>query len=352
MTPVDNRTQLKDLRLLVVGCGSIGKRHMRNLRLLGARQILAFDVRADRRAEVKALLNVEIAESFDDAWARNPEVIVIAAATAAHMPLALEAAKRGIHLFIEKPLASTWDGVDRLVELVHQKQLVSLVACNLRFHPGIVTVKRLLNENVVGRIIAARVEAGQYLPDWHPWEDYRQNYSANAVLGGGVILDAIHEIDYIRWLLGEVTGVFCLAGKLSGLEIDTEDTAALLLRFASGAIGEIHLDYVQRVYSRTCQIICEEGTIHWDYMAGQVRWYVAREKTWHLFDNPTRWKANEMYLEEMRHFLDCLARRAAPEQDLFEGARVLRIALAAKTSALRPRWIELGSHPWNSDITL
>jgi predicted dehydrogenase len=193
---------------------------------------------------------------------------------------------------------------------------------------------------------------GHYLPDWHPWEDYRQSYSARADLGGGVILDAIHEIDYIRWLLGQVAGVFCLADKLSGLEIDTEDSAALLLRFENGAIGEIHLDYIQRAYSRTCQIICEEGTIRWDYMAAQVRWYSAHKKTWQYFDTPASWEANEMYLDEMRHFFNCLARRATPEQDVFEAAQVLTLALAAKASALKPRWIELGSELWNGNATL
>ncbi|MGH7930330.1 MAG: Gfo/Idh/MocA family protein, partial [Candidatus Binatia bacterium] len=242
--------------------------------------------------------------------------------------------------------------VEQVIELARRKKLVSLVGCNMRFHPGLVTVKRLLMEQAVGRIIAARVEVGQYLPDWHPWEDYRQNYSARADLGGGVILDAIHELDYIRWLLGEVTGVFCLADKLSRLEIDTEDSAALLLRFQNGAIGEVHLDYIQRTYSRTCQIICEEGTIHWDYTAGQVRWYSARKKQWQCFDNPLGWEANEMYLDEMRHFLNCLARRVMPEQDLVEAARVLSIALAAKASALKPRWMELETQSWNINAIL
>ena len=337
---------------MVAGCGSIGKRHIENLRALGAREILACDGRADRRAEVKALADIQTFENLDQAWPLKPDAIVIAAPTALHLPIALEAAERGVHLFIEKPLASAWEGVERLAGLVGERQLVALVGCNMRFHPGLATVKRLLAEHAVGRIIAARVEAGQYLPDWHPWEDYRQSYSARRDLGGGVILDAIHEIDYIRWLLGEVTGVFCLAGKLSSLDIDTEDNAALLLRFENGAIGEVHLDYVQRVYSRTCQIIGEQGTIHWDYGAGQVRWYSAREKDWRCFANPAGWNANTMYLDEMRHFVDCLARRAAAAQDLLEAARVLRIALSAKASALEPRWIELGGQSWSSNRTL
>lgn len=352
MGHMDNRSEARELRFVVTGCGSIGKRHLKNLRALGVREILACDGRAERRAEVQAQLGIETLESLAHAWAAKPDAVVIAAPTALHMPLAVEAAQHGAHLFIEKPLANTWEGVERLIEWARQNDLVSLVGCNMRFHPGLMTVKRLLAERVIGEVIAARVEVGQYLPDWHPWEDYRQGYSARANLGGGVILDAIHEIDYMRWLLGEVTGVFCLAGKLSRLEIDTEDTAALLLRFENGAIGEVHLDYVQRAYSRTCQIIGEEGTIRWDYTAGQVRCYSARRKDWQCFDNPAGWEPNRMYLDEMRHFLDCLARRAAAELDFSQAAQVLSIALAAKASALERRWIDLGEDAWKVNPTL
>ena len=342
----------KGWRVVVVGCGSIGRRHLMNLQALRAQEIYACDLRADRRLEVRAGLNVETVESLHDVWTLEPDAIVIATPTSLHMPLALEAAVRGVHLFIEKPLANSWVGVERLIELARQKELVSLVGCNMRFHPGLVMVKRLIMEQSVGRIIAARVEVGQYLPDWHPWEDYRKNYSARVDLGGGVILDAIHELDYIRWLVGEVTGVFCLADKLSHLEIDTEDSAALLLRFDNGAIGEVHLDYVQRAYSRTCHIICEEGTIHWDYTAGHVRCFSALANEWQCIDNPPCWKSNQMYLDEMRHFLNCLGGEATPQQDLFEASQVLKVALSAKKSARELCWIEPENQEWNSDGTL
>jgi predicted dehydrogenase len=268
---------------------------------------------------------------------------VIAAPSSLHVPLALEAARHDCHLLIEKPLSHTWEGVQDLLDLVQQHGLTTLVGCNLRFHPGLRMVQRLLTDRTIGRIIAARVEVGQYLPDWHPEEDYRQGYSARRELGGGIILDAIHEIDYSRWLLGEVTSAVCMADKLSHLDIDTEDTAALLLRFASGAVGEIHLDYIQRAYSRTCQIIGEEGTIFWDYAAGQVRHYSAQSKSWEFHSNPDNWQPNQMYLDEMRHFLACLAGEEEPELNVNEAAKVLRIALAAKESAQLQTWIELRS---------
>lgn len=321
------------LRFLVIGCGSIGKRHISNLIALNMEDILAFDVRNDRRDEVESRFGIATLDNLEDAWGHRPDVALITVPSSLHIPLALQAAKHGCHLFIEKPLSDRMEGVDVLLEVVRERNLVTLVGCNMRFHPGLVKIKSLLNEDAIGKVIAARVEVGQYLPDWHPWEDYRKSYSANRSLGGGVILDAIHEIDYIRWLLGEVREVFCFADKLSALEIDTEDTAAILMRFENGIIGEVHMDYVQRAYSRTCRIIGEEGTILWDFTDNQVKLYLAKAQEWKVFKLANDFQLNQMYVEEMRHFLRCLSGKGRATLDVFEAKSVLEIALAAKKSA-------------------
>lgn len=321
-------------RVLVVGCGSIGTRHLRNLRTLGVADLLACDPRPERRREVTTQCGVEAVGALGEAWAWDPTVALITAPTALHASLALEAARRGCHLFVEKPVAAQIDDeVHELLAVVRERHLVTLVGCNLRFHPGLVRVKELLEQGVIGRVVAARAEAGQYLPDWHPGEDYRQGYSASRALGGGVLLDAIHELDYLRGLLGEVTAVACFADKLSHLEIETEDTAAVLLRFANGCIGQVHLDYVQRAYSRTCQLIGDDGTIRWDYAAGQTSWYTAATRQWNSTPNPRGWELNQMYLDELHHLFRCLSGEEQPRVDLVEGVRVLEIALAAKASA-------------------
>jgi predicted dehydrogenase len=329
------------LSFLVVGCGSIGQRHIGNLLGLNAGRILACDVRSDRRDEVKIKFGVEPLECLERAWKLRPDVALITVPTSMHVPLALEAAENGCHLLIEKPLSDRIDGIDQLLSVVRNRKLVTLVACNMRFHPGLLKVKTLLEERAIGRVVAARVEVGQYLPDWHPWEDYRQGYSARRDLGGGVILDAIHEIDYARWMLGEVEAVTCFTGNLSHLEIDTEDTAAILLRFLNGTIGEIHMDYVQRAYSRTCQIIGEEGTIRWDCAAGEVRWYSATAQQWQIFRDPSGWEPNQMYLDEMRHFLKCLSGEESAALNISEAVRVLEIALAAKAASNSGKVISL-----------
>ena len=337
-TPIE-----KALRFFVIGCGSIGKRHMRNLQLLNAGEIFVYDEEVSRRHEVMEKFHVEGVKNLEEGWDRSPNVAFITAPTSLHIPLALEAARHGCHLFIEKPLSDRLaPQLLQLLDIVKERNLITLVGCNMRFHPVLVKVKRLLEEQAIGQVVAARLEVGQYLPDWHPWEDYRKGYSARKDLGGGVILDAIHEIDYIRWMFGDIASVACLSGKLSHLETDTEDTAALLLQFTNGTIGEVHLDYVQRTASRTGHIIGDEGTIRWDVIGGEVHWYSTRTGHWETFQNSKDWDPNQIYIEEMKHFLRCLEGSETPAQDVFEATEVLKIALAAKRSSETRQFIKPG----------
>ncbi len=324
---------IRQMRVMVVGGGSIGARHMRNLTGLGLERLALVEPESKRRQalcrEAGAVGFADLSESCN--W--HPDLAIIASPTHLHAEQALTMARRNSHLFIEKPLSHSFEHLEELQEEIERRNLISLVACNMRFHPGLMEVKRLLGEGEIGNITAARIQVGQYLPDWHPWEDYRQGYSASQRLGGGVILDAIHELDYTRWLLGEVEAVACFSGKRSDLDIDTEDTAGILLRFSGGAIGEVHLDYVQRDARRTCHVIGDQGSIYWDIAETAVRYYLAQEGDWRSYEIPGSWELNDMYVYEMDHLLKCLAGEEHSVQDVFEARRVLEIALAARESA-------------------
>ena len=186
----------------IIGCGSIGQRHIGNLLALGEIEIVAFDVLAERRSQVKTKFQISTVDSLEDGWRRSPDVAFVTVPTSLHIPISLEAASHGCHLFIEKPLGDRLQDIDKLIATVKEKGLITLVGCNMLFHHGPDTIKKLLDQGAVGRIITALIDVGQYLPDWHPREDYRQLYSSNASLGGGVVLDGIHEIDYARWIFG------------------------------------------------------------------------------------------------------------------------------------------------------
>jgi predicted dehydrogenase len=152
-------------------------------------------------------------------------------------------------------------------------------------------------------------------------------------MGGGIILDGIHEIDYISWFLGAVNKVACFSGKLSSLQIDTEDTAEIMLQFQNGAIAEVHLDYIQRYYARSCQIIGEQGTILWDIHEKQVRLYSSSTGEWQTFPEKPGYDLNEMYIDEIKYFIECVKERKTTMSDVTGGAQVLKIAIAAKESA-------------------
>jgi len=333
------------MRHLIIGCGSIGMRHLRNLISLGETDIAVVETDYKRRQLISSEYNtIHIFPDFSKCWDYSPDSVLIATPTSSHIDLALQAAEKGYNIFIEKPLSHDMTKVDHLIKVIKENNLISLVGCNLRFHPGPLKVKNLIDAGKIGKITSAQVQFGQWLPDWHPHSDYRTSYSSQKELGGGIILDAIHEIDYIRWLINStVDQICCFCDKLTDLDIDTEDTAAIILKFANNIIGEVHLDYVQREYSRTCKIIGHKGTITWDYNDNSVRCYSPYSKDQDEYYLAESLDVNQMYLSEMKHWMNCIMRIEPPEQDVNSAKHALEIALAAKESSLYNKVISIPS---------
>ncbi len=331
---------LQPLKALIVGCGSIGRRHLRNLQQLRDIEIVAYRQRGRDVEELEREFGLRTLFDLGEALAEGPEFALITNPTSAHVPVALEAAKHGCHLFVEKPLSDSDAGVDELVDAVAANNLVGFVAYNMRWHPGVRKIKALIEGGSIGNVLSIRAQVGQYLPDWHPDEDYRHGYSAQRSLGGGVILDLIHELDYVQWLVSDVRRVSCFAGHVSSLEIDTEDVAEIILEFEHGAVGNVHLDYLQQPATRGCHVIGEHGSIVWDQDANNVRLFDSREPGWQSFGHED-FERNQMFVDEMEHFLDCVEGRATPEVDIGEGSKSLRLALAARESADTGQVIEL-----------
>jgi predicted dehydrogenase len=231
--------------------------------------------------------------------------------------------------------------VPELRRAVEEEGLVALVAYQFRFHPGLQAVKGWLEEERLGQMVSAHVFWGEHLPGWHPWEDYRTSYSARSDLGGGVVHTLSHPIDYIRWLLGPVESVSAETGKLSGLEVDSEDTALLALRHGSGALTSIYLDYARRPPRHDLEIIGAKGTIRWDNSDGVARLYRASTGKWIEEGPPEGFERNDLFLNEIGHFLSCLEGLEEPICTLDNGAEAIRIALAAHRSAEEGRRINV-----------
>jgi predicted dehydrogenase len=324
------------MRLLVVGAGSIGMRHTRNAIELGHRVTL-WDEDPERRDSAKRELGMELAASLEGGLEQRPDGVIVCTPPSTHVTLARRALDVGAHVFVEKPLAHSSDGVEDLLDSARRAGRVLAVGFNLRFLPSLRRVKALLDSKRIGTVFSARAEFGFYLPAWRPGRDYRENYGVRASEGGGILLDAIHELDYLGWLFGEPREVFCAAGHVSSLAGNTEDLAEVTIQFECGVLAQVHLDYLRRAYRRDLEVIGEDGVILWDYAARSVQVLGPTPEPPEIHDGP-----NEvMYVEEMRHFVRCIEGRDEVLVDGREALRSLRMVEASKVSSAERRWVAL-----------
>ena len=255
-----------------------------------------------------------------------------------HLYAAQRLADAGVHLLIEKPLSSTIDGVTQLIETCHKKGTVLLTGYNLRFLPSLQRFRNLLLDHTIGRVLSVRCEIGQYLPSWRPDTDYRQTASAQRELGGGVLLELSHELDYLRWIFGEVEWVNATLTRQSALEIDVEDNAHLILGFVSTddkcqLIGTVNLDFIRHDKTRSCTAIGENGTLRWNGLTGVVELYEAGANEWRELFNHAH-QRDESYLAEWQNFIDCVKEHKIPMVKGEDGLKVLQIIEAARNSAV------------------
>jgi len=318
--------------VVVSGFGSIGQRHITNLKSLGITRIAVSDPDMDRLKLAEAEFGARIFTDYHAALAEwKPDIVFVCSPPIYHVPQCLDAVRVGAHVFVEKPLSDTLRGVGQLLSEARQRQRIVQVGYNLRFNPGLRKLKEIIDSGVIGPVLFAHAEAGQYLPDWRPWQDYSRSYSARRDLGGGILLDGSHELDYMCWLLGRPTEIMCMAGKVSRLDVSVEDCADILMRFASGAQAQVHIDFVQRSYARVCKVAGELGTVIWDFDSPEVKLFFAKDKKWQAVAvDPS---AEGMYVAEVRHFLECVQAGKTPLVDLKQARDVLELVLAAKSSS-------------------
>lgn len=320
------------MKFLIAGLGSIGRRHLRNLTALGQRDIILF------RTGRSTLPDEELAEfpvetDLAAALAHKPDGVIVANPTALHLDVAIPAAEAGCHILVEKPISHSLAGIAQLRSAVQQGGGQILVGYQFRFHPGLQQLSRLLMEGAIGRPLSVRAHWGEYLPGWHPWEDYRQGYSARADLGGGVVLTLSHPLDYLRWILGEVDSLWAFTSQLSDLALGVEDTAEIGLRFKNGVLGSLHLDYNQRPPAHHLEIVGSLGTLRWDNSDGAVSIFRDSLGNWSNLSAPSNFERNDLFLAEMRQFLAVCRGEAQPVCGLEDGIQSLKLALAALFSA-------------------
>ncbi|HSB66022.1 MAG TPA: Gfo/Idh/MocA family oxidoreductase [Anaerolineales bacterium] len=319
------------MKFLIAGLGSIGRRHFRNLLTLGERDIVLYRTHQSTLPD-EELAGFPVETDLRAALAYGPDAVIICNPTAMHLDVAIPAARCGCHLLIEKPISHSLAHMDELQQVVVENDVKVLVGYQFRFHPGLQRIKKLLNDEAIGEPLSVRAHWGEYLPGWHPWEDYKLAYAARPELGGGVVLTLSHPLDYLHWFFGDVESLRAFNSQ-KGLHLPVEDEAEILMQFISGVLGSVHLDYNQRPASHWLEILGSRGNLRWDNSDGIAHMMQVGPDgsmgAWQESPIPKGFERNTMFLDELRHFREVIKGKAEPACSLHDGLIALQLALAA-----------------------
>ena len=330
---------INDYNVLVCGAGSIGMRHITNLTSLGV-NVSVWRSRAELVQKLEDELGLKVFHSFDEALTQN-DAVVIATNTNTHLELALKAAKMGKAIFIEKPISHSTKGIGALLDLVHRKQLVFEVGCQLRVHPNLTKLHQFITQFDHGPLYTYRAVVGQRLENWRPGTDYRESYSAHIQQGGGALLDLIHELDLINWLTGPISSVSAHLTHVSDQEMNAEDLVNMTLINTNGAIGQVQLDMVSPEYRRALELVYRDVIIYWDYVTGTLT--CNKDGLLTVVDKVSdQFERNSLFIGHMNHFLDRLRNSTiSPICSIEDGIAALTIAECARLSDIRGSVVDL-----------
>lgn len=303
-------------RILIVGFGSIGRRHVRIIKKLFPDIFITVLRHKDCDPKDSEIIDFHnCTTSIDKAISLKPQAAIIANPATKHLEFAKQLAQKRIHLLIEKPIAASSQGIKEFINLCIEKKIVLMTGYNLRFLPSLIDFRKQIKLNKIGNLYSIRTEVGQYLPNWRTDSDYRKTVSSQKDLGGGVLLELSHEIDYLSWIFGPIKWVKSNVSRQSELEINVEDTANIILGFESSLNGELiatlNMDFIRHDTVRQCVVIGEKGTLRWDGISGEVQYFPENGKEWEVLFSSMPEK-DFTYIEEIKHFFFSIERKSSP----------------------------------------
>ena len=313
----------------IIGLGSIGQRHLRLVKELQPKlNIVAVRSGVGKKVEEEKLLNA-VVHSLEEAIDYGIEAAIIATPAVHHVQQAIELMEKGVHVLIEKPLSHSLNNINELLKAQKKSKVVGLVGYCLRYNLGALKFNEMLINKKIGQILHVQVDCGSYLPDWRKGQDYRQSVSAKAELGGGVLLELSHELDYIRWFFGEMKSVSAKIQNSGTLDINVEDSVDMIFASEQGYSVSVHLDFNSRYTRRKCIARCANGDLVWDAVANKVIWLPANgSEELKTYKNDRDY----IYKEQLKHFFNCIEKKKLPSVSLDDGAIVLNMIESAKKS--------------------
>lgn len=314
------------MKVAIFGLGSIGRRHAKCFKIAGASEVIGMDPATDRRTQFQEEFGFKSYENEAIAFEQKPNLIIIASPNRFHIEQGLECLKNNVPMMMEKPIGTRLEQIEDFANKIVSQSLFFHMGSNWKFHPAFLKMSEIIESGDIGRPISGQVLAGQWLPDWHPWEDYRHMYAARKDLGGGAIFDT-HELDYLLWLLGDVKRFVGFHIHSGALEISTEDVASASIEFRSGALVSITTDYIQRLGRRRYLVACSEGTLDWEFTRGTIEVYHAATKQTESIE-VTLSDLNEMYVAQAAHVLECVKNGYEPKTTIKHALMVAKLQAA------------------------
>ena len=303
----------------IIGFGSIGKRHSKNLLELGA------NVSILRSTNKKTEKDSQESSSFyfdeDDFFSNNLDGIVICNPTFLHKKFIELAVAKDLNFFCEKPLASNASDLEHLSKSITKKNLTTCCGYMMRYHKEINLIKEIIDSGQLGRITSSHINWSTYLPDWHPWEDYSESYASNSEMGGGAILTCSHEIDTMNYLFGKSELQASSFGSSDQLSTNTDDYFDAFFITEDGISVQLHVDWFSKIGNRTIRIIGDKGQLDWNFFKNRIYLKVGSKKS--VLED--EYEINNCYLDNMRDFLNCINKKIQCRSNYFNGLETLKI---------------------------
>ncbi|MEO8567741.1 MAG: Gfo/Idh/MocA family oxidoreductase [Ginsengibacter sp.] len=289
------------MRFLIIGGGSIGKRHIQNLKNLGFTDIFCLKRKTD--TEFAGENKVKVITDISELENTSIDAVIVCTPTSLHNEGLKIAAELKASVFMEKPLIHNHKGLIEAKKILNGFQQPFFIGFMLRFHPLVQKIASLLRDKYLGEVYSARFEFGSYLPYWHPWEDYRDSYASQKQLGGGVINTITHELDLIQYYFGDPLNMNCTKANLNRLHIEVEEIAEAVFDYENKIIT-LHIDFLQKDYDRRIRILCDEGSIEWNWHENKiVVKHHKKEAEYYPLDN---FDVNQLYIDELKQFIQII----------------------------------------------